>query len=222
MNILDKKVRPDECALLVGIPMTMEEFKADKLSGTKDFAKNKTDEAIQILINELTPVMSAISDTGMHVHRHTTFQTLADVFKEAFAVIIPFTHYLNSKSLMELTDGLYDDAAIEDAIPVDYSGILDLSVCKPIKLADQLNFSRHNLRVRRTWDDLHIPTWAWFYLVFGKILASKPTTYLEAFSQTIQAFLGKSVSGAPVDMLASSLPDDKNFRTLLLPKGQSA
>lgn len=221
MNILDKKLQPDQCALIVGIPMTVEGFKADKLSDNKDFAKNKSDEAISILINELTPVMSAISETGMHVYRRGTFQTLVDVFAQGVALIIPFTHYLNSKGLLELVDGLYNDATIESAIPVDYSGILDLSVCNPTNLADRLNFNRQNLRVRRTRGNLHIPTWAWFYLVLAKILAAKPSTYLDAFAETVKAFLGKSDLPAS-STSASSLSTDKEFQTLLLPKEHGA
>lgn len=193
MTINDAKVTPEQCALLFGIPTTTEEF--DTLSQTsvrRDFARSQDRESIALLLKHLNATIPAIEATGMRVFRRATLDTLAEAFRLGFAVVIMFTHYSLSQRLLELADGMHDDAAIEAVIPKEHACILDLSVCRPISLADRLGFSRRGLIIRRTWRDLDAVLWAWFYLVLSRTLAQRPMPYFEAFEETIRRFLEKN------------------------------
>ena len=192
-EIISRKIiKPENCVMAFGIPITKEDFLKDLKNPYKDFARRFkggwTQYYHQIVSNSDT-ILPEIRKYGAEI------QTIAsdrfrNIFKEnKYDIIILFSHW--QKDTIELYDKAVGITEIVQLIPYEFNGIIDLCVCHPEKLTIALRKERPNCLIRYAQNKATPFIWLYFYLFLFKQLQAKDVNYLEALELTIQKFLNK-------------------------------
>jgi len=183
----NKIIKPYNCVLAFGIPTSEQEFYQDILQPNKEFVKYccsgwpKYYYEVVSLIEHITPKLQAL---GVNIVNKLTLNEFARLFQEnRFSVIILVAHWkkedINGDEFIEFYDGLANVYDVANQIPQDFSGILDLSVCNPEKLALIL---RNRKVLTRYIPKRTIPyIWLSFYTVLFDLLYSHNLAYFDAF-----------------------------------------
>jgi hypothetical protein len=100
-SVLDEIIKPVDCILAFGIPLSKDEFMADCESGDKDFFK-KFDVCNcyeHLFISHFREIEPVLSDLGVTVIHHLTLNDFGHLFKNSKAkIIILFTHWKEEKN----------------------------------------------------------------------------------------------------------------------------
>ena len=197
MNISVKTVKPENCAMVFGIPTTKAQFFDNFRNSEKDFVRHFKGGWAQYynqIVSNSDRILPVLSEFGVTVIQKIDPESFSKLFRESiYDVIILFSHWHNDT--IELSDHLYNISNIVDAIPYEFNGILDLCVCHPENLTILLRRDRPNCLTRYTQQKATPYIWLHFYLVLFKNLMERELTYLQALEITIDAFLhnkGKS------------------------------
>jgi len=190
-------VSPASCVMAFGIPTSREEFvQACDPSGGREFAARnfygnwtRYDREFVSLFRSMLPSWRQI---GLQVECGMTLQDFREVLHSgACQVLVVFTHCNSEDHLIEFFDGMAPMTAVLDAIPQDFTGLIDFCACHPPaeSLLVRIVKERPNCLVKFTPADLEPGMWVRFCHVLFLLLAETPMTYLAALEKTIAQFL---------------------------------
>src|SRR5262249_45343759 len=112
---------------------------------------------------------------------------LGALFRSSFDVIILFSHWKGDA--VELFDSFADPRAFLEQVPDEFSGLLDLCICHPDKLAETLNRHRQNCLVKRITTTATPCFWLYFYWALFRQLKDDDLTYLAALEKVVKMFI---------------------------------
>jgi len=187
--ITDKIIKPSQCAIGFGIPTNKADFYHDKTRQDKDFAKRfKTWPMYKDqIVDHFNQAEVTIKQLGVFVIEQFTLDAFRDFFlQDRFDVIILFSHW--KKQTIEFHDGLKHFSDIIDAVPLDFSGIIDLCVCHPKDLRIGLDNKRPKCIVKFTTEDALPWFWIIFYQALFMYLQLNDSTYIEAVETVFKKF----------------------------------
>ena len=140
-------MRPSDCALLVAVPLQRSEFLADLAAGT-DFlaqfvaAQRSRDIDILWATYDASAGVAAASAERARRHGVTVVQRagLADFARalNAFQVVTLVAHWRAGGLAIEFADGLAPIERVVAAVPQDFDGVLDLTICNAGLLAQEI------------------------------------------------------------------------------------
>ena len=199
-NIAERIVKPEQCALVFGIPLCRKDFFNDQTHLNKSFAKKyhwSWDKYVKELIYDFDLIKPRLIEKGVVIYPGTiTFEKFGTLFSAGFDVIILFSHW--ERDAIEFYDGLVDYRAIVETIPESFDGFLDLSVCSPYSLVIELRRDRQKGLIRQIKrqkekrDEELIPCyWLAFYLALFTHLKACDRNYLQAVEDVIAGFRKK-------------------------------
>ena len=146
-----RAVTPRDCTLAVAIPLTRVEFLDDLRAPEKDFAKSYarrfggfSDDDVWTRYERYARLVRSVADeveaAGVRVIRGARFAALTAALTERHVFTL-VAHWRNhehdaARGRIELTDGLREIDDVVAAIPPDYRGVIDLTVCHSVLLGD--------------------------------------------------------------------------------------
>lgn len=191
-SIVEKIIKPANCALGFGIPTLKPDFHSDLNKENKDFAKHyggKWRKYYHQFISILHEVEPILLNMGITIEYNMTLADYRELLRQKEVVIL-FSHWHKDK--VEFHDGLKDISEIVQTIPISFDGIIDLCICHPTQLSFLIRKKRPNCLVRYIPNKATPAFWLHFYLVLFKHLQKTDNTYLTALEEVIAAFLIKT------------------------------
>jgi hypothetical protein len=117
---------------------------------------------------------------GVGVVRGLTLDAFSQVLtKGDVDVFILFSHW--SDSYIELAGGPAHASAVVDAIPVRYTGFLDLCVCHPVALVEEVTRKRPRCLVRFSAIRAQPFVWLLYFAGLFRLLNTRTMNYLQAY-----------------------------------------
>jgi hypothetical protein len=102
--------------------------------------------------------------------------------------VVLFAHCDGSSHRIEFADGMIPYGPLIEGVEKTYSGILELSVCRPGDFADQLKSHAPRSAVKSVNAHLDAVGWLWFYGAFFSRLAREQCSYAEAIMAASAVF----------------------------------
>ena len=197
--ISERIIKPGQCALAFGIPLSRDDFDNDREHPNKGFAK-KFHGNWNWYVREFAGFFDLfrphLIELGVKLHPALTFEKFEALFSQEFDVIILFSHW--EREAIEFHDGLVEYPKIVERIPGGFDRILDLSVCHPDPLVTALRRDRPKCLIRHIKydeegckDELIPRYWLAFYHALFTHLSAHDLTYLDAVEDVIVSFLKK-------------------------------
>lgn len=188
-SISKKIIKPENCIMAFGIPVSKKRFKDHQLSNKADFAKRfiNWSQYHHQFVSNIEKVIPAIIQLGVSIEPELRLKDFEHLFnKNKIDVVILFSHW--NQNSIEFDDGLAHIQSIVRKIPQDYYGILDLCVCHPDDFTKILRECRPNCLIRYTHQKATPYIWLYFYTVLFNYLKDYNSTYLEALETVIKEF----------------------------------
>jgi hypothetical protein len=183
-------VRPDECLIGFGIPLSEEAFQRQAQSpDSRDFIRSQrlTWNSYRFrFADSCQKVLEHLRLWGVRVVGELTLQAFADAFSRPPRVIILFAHWSDTDGTVELADGLVSCERLVDLVPKDFSGAFDLCVCHPRQLVVLLKQKFPDCPVKFTEKQANALSWIYMYEVLFKILSTEPADYFEALADAFK------------------------------------
>jgi len=189
-------IRPEQCVIAFGIPLTETGFRADLARDDKDFAKQfqywgRYHSEIASTVERLEPVLRGL---GVQVVRDVPLNEFGQLFrKPEFRVVTLFSHWQKADGVqeasVEFADGLKKVSSIVDEVPDSFSGVIDLCVCHPDELAAALRKRCPQGLVKDTSVQATPSFWLHFYHALFTFLRSTGATYFDAVTRVIEEFV---------------------------------
>lgn len=193
-----KPVTPGRCALGFGIPTDEPGFYLSRERSPNAFARRCAGGWVRYEVDVVAPynkVVPTLEELGVRVVRDLTLNTLPDLFR-THEVVVLFSH--SHEDSVELADKFASTDEMLSAVPEDFGGIFDLSVCHgPKKLIDALDGHRPRCNIRHNAGEATPYVWLYFYRFLFHLLAQQPRGYNDLFSDLIKD-LRKHISQSQV------------------------
>ncbi|MBF0339508.1 MAG: hypothetical protein HQL95_00925 [Magnetococcales bacterium] len=170
-------------ALLIALPINREEYQSDRdncQTEPRRYVNSSAcfDHYAEKFIQPVTDLIGSINDTSIEVNHHVSLSDFSQYFSGNHNIIILVTHC--EDGWMEFRDRFYREEEIAEIIPDTFTGILDLSVCQPIKLAKLLDATNDNMIAHVIFSRATPAFWMqYFRILFWRIINSDDS-YLEA------------------------------------------
>lgn len=190
MSDLTFNIRPADCAFVICIPLSKEDFNKDKINIQKDFIRNSGvtwPKYESEIVQPLQKIIPDIEMLGTRVYKKICFSDYQNLFKEENKVIIILAHCLDSIRV-EFSDGLYDIQSIAALTPTSYIGFLDFCICNPVKLAQLISAGNDNCRIRTVNAHVSISLWLYYYWIFIRLINETNTDYFNAVKKASLLF----------------------------------
>jgi hypothetical protein len=187
----EELVTPVDCQVLMAIPTSREGFDRDLRLVSKDFIPNICpvwDMYRFTTVDVFARERERWERCGVEVIEDVTI----DCFRERLArashtVTVLFAHW--AKGGVEFADKIVPIPEVIDAVPVDFRGWLDLSVCHPKELAAGLRRSRGpDCRIKFSHGKAIPSLWMAYYSVLFAYLSRGTYQYLQATESTVVRF----------------------------------
>lgn len=181
-------VTPADCLLLFGIPTTKQAFFADLNRDDKDFAKlfeGRWARYEYQFVSELNRLRKTFLKAGVQLLENGSLEDFRIGIKR-HRVVILFSHWLEDS--VEFSDGLQHISAIAEAIPNDFSGVIDLCVCHPNQLAELVRATKPNCTVKYTTAPATPLMWLNFYSILFQQLHKSPGDYSSTLVELTRAY----------------------------------
>jgi len=188
-------VKPANCALAVGLPTSREGFDKALQTETADLAKRFLggwEQYYSQFAIDFEKIEPQFRNWGVTVVRDASLSDFADLFGRPFDVVILFSHWC--ADAVEFRGGLSGASAVAAAIPLPFSGILDLCVCHPDALARELRIHRPHCLVKHIPGEAAPRYWLYFYRTLFSQLRTRDLTYLPAIEDVAGAFLDSALA----------------------------
>lgn len=136
-----------------------------------------------------------IERNGGRIVEQLTFDKFPSLFSSARIVIL-FAHWREKSGFagegeVEFYDGLVPVNSVANAIPEDFSGVLDLCVCHPVNLVWRVCQWRSQCLVKFSERKVQPRYWIYFYEVLFRILLETEMSYAQALELAAAAFMFK-------------------------------
>ena len=150
MTALEKLVKPCDCALAFGLPLTEEEVRSElSASSNKDWIKHFSAFYPKLSLDTLwrgfyvpevvRPVQQLIQTAqslGVTVYPACSLQQLTEA--AAKHDVLTLVSHWTADGEVELRDGLHSPQNVAELFPAGYDGVLDLMICQSVLLAATL------------------------------------------------------------------------------------
>lgn len=188
-------VKPPDCAIAFGIPVSMEDFQRNCGRGfARQFFNQR--RRIERFLDDYKLTSAVMECCKASVITNLTFEKFGDLFNR-HQVVILFSHAESNS--VEFYEGLVDINKIVDQIPESFDGILDITTCFSRELSRALKRSRPQCSAFYAVEEcLDARAWLFFYKALFMYLKSSDLTYPKASTEVVRAFLNK-VRKVPAD-----------------------
>jgi len=189
-----RDVKTWHCVLAFGIPISREEF-LDALampSSRKSYANSfdggwnsYRSSRFLVTFNRLKPEFKRLK---VNLLPNLTLDKFGELLRnDRYSVITIFSHWDDDQ--LEFGGGFAEIPEIIARVPVDYDGVIDLSVCHPIPLVEGLISRPHRkYQVRSNFEKASPRIWLHFYHLLYANLLLQDLTFAEAFEKTVEEF----------------------------------
>lgn len=184
-------MKPSDCILAFGIPVSETEFWDAKDDEGRDFVTNCC-PVWQVynldIISHFEELAPHFQRLGVRIIRALRLTDLRDLFIDnSDKTIILFSHWKDDS--MEFFDGMASSDAVVREVPSDFTGIIDLCVCHPMNLAVKLRKHLHPDALVKFTDKTNTPhKWFYFYWAVFTILDESDVSYLDALRKSVEAY----------------------------------
>ena len=179
--------RPRDCALLVGIPVTMEDYRAYEGGALEsDFLRQSGMTTAGFLSAVCEPVgesLERIRCYGASVATRVDEGKIADAFRRDVVVLL--SHWSGDR--IEVYGGMLPAAAFAARIPEDYAGVVDLCACHPEGLADAILARCPGATVKYTLVSTTASIWSEVVRLTLLLLRRHRMSYVEALQTVLSA-----------------------------------
>lgn len=185
-----KITKPSQCVLGFGIPTCRHSFTKSLKNPKSDYV-NRYQRSWSYynkkIVNPLNELMPTFDKAGLSIMHNLTLKKFRQLFNK-YEVIILFSHWKEDN--IEFEEGLIPITNVVDAIPGDFEGVLDLSVCHPAKLGQLIREQKENCFAKYTNTKVDPPVlWFNLYSVLFQYLNNEDKYYLDALEDVIDEFL---------------------------------
>jgi hypothetical protein len=193
-SLFDHPTTPSNCTLGLALPTSLDELHQHLAQPEKyDFATHLghlygSDEAIQIweagyqaLSRKITSTLSEVEEHGVQIIRGLKLGDLRYLREGAVTTLI--AHWGEQQSGVELADGIHSPGTIAEAMPENYRGVLDLTVCYSSILLDTIKRSHPNCIVVANKGAAILEFRLIFYKYLIRMMATKSIHYVDATTQ---------------------------------------
>ncbi|MBF0338860.1 MAG: hypothetical protein HQL05_13650 [Nitrospirae bacterium] len=187
-------VKPNNCALAFAIPLDEKSFEQNRKVPDREYIRMKFKDDWNGYYIKVARIYenfkTNFQQLGVNVFYNVTFDCFKGLLeREEFDVIIPFAHFNNKESElhkpgMEFFDGFATIPEIVDAVPYDFTGILDLDVCNSEPLVVKLKEKNLKYLIKSGYGEATPVVWMGFYLMLFRYLYDNNATYIEALEET--------------------------------------
>ena len=185
-TIQNRITKPTSCLFAIGIPITIPSFCKDiDTKIRKDFSRSNILGGLRQFERKIAryskPALNTMRRSGVKVIEECSFvQFCREVQKGNYDAIILFSHWMESTEEVEFFDGMYEYSKVADCFTESFSGIIDLTICRPIKLGKLLRLKLDD-SIIKFLDDIVLPRYALvFYDTLFRLLASGDYNFLTA------------------------------------------
>ena len=188
-------MKPKKCVLAFGIPTSKANFFLDLKRPEKDFPKRFIWSKYYLqIIQHLEEITPSLKEVGLTIITDLTLNKYGNLFQE-YEVIILFSHWKENK--VEFEDGLQEIEKMVNLIPDTFTGIVDLCVCHPKKLASLIRQKKPNCLVKFIDNEATPFLWLYFYSILFRYLKEDEITYLKALEDTAIEFFKSKKNDKP-------------------------
>lgn len=200
---LDKQVDlPSNCGLAIALPLSEEEFFADAEAGSrKDFVpawmKQNRGFASHLVWRRYLPYAQLAIDVareaeqlGVWVQLNSSFEQWRLILRKRKVVVL-FAHHCNKppQDSIEFADGLYAIEHVIAGIPLDYTGVLDFTVCYSLALAPAIKIRNRECTVIMNKGAARLDYRLAIYRQALRLIATGGYSYVDALAEVQLAIL---------------------------------
>jgi hypothetical protein len=182
VSLGDDPILPRNCLVGFGIPTSKDAFESAQCDPNRDFAGRFLggwEQYLDQLIEDIRAFEAAVGPKGVTLVTNLNLRDCGSLFaKGDLRVFILFSHWKDN--CVEFHDGLAPFSSFIKEVPWDFAGILDLCVCHPIALVDELEQSRPHCLVRYIPREAKPVYWLSYYKALFSLLQSGARTYPQA------------------------------------------
>lgn len=184
--------KPDDCAFLLGLPVTKEGFYRSQKTGTASYTKRFLDwpEYCREFLDDYRLLRAKLVQLGVHLVEHSSLDDFNDVWSYGYHAVVLFSHWSNDG--IEYRDGFVSLEDVAAAIPDKILCTLDLCVCHPQRLVEMLNVTHRSLLTKSIWHKADPKYWCMFYEAFFVLLESKEISYPDGIDEIASAFMTRT------------------------------
>jgi hypothetical protein len=180
--------KPADCVVLIALPTSRSGFEWSRAQAQSEYANRFLLgwDQYEGVSDDLTDAVERYKSQGVkHVAVDARQEEWLRTLSEAEVVII-FAHWIESAAgagAIEFWDGPCSVEELVDQIPVDFNGVIDLSVCHPFGFADQVARHRPNCSVCYAEYAVSPSIWAEIYCSIFEVLRRTGMDYREAVTR---------------------------------------
>lgn len=189
MNILRKNIKPTDCLLVFGIPITNEWTHMSAIDQSeKDPNRFINQNGRPFSLKEYQLILpeervDSIEKIGVSVKRCFSKKKINSLFSGKYSVVIFFTHWHDKN--IECYDGFISINDFVDQIPENGKSIIcDLSICHPKDLAHAIKEKRKDYYIHYSGSKLNTKKWLNLLTIFFRVLHEHNVSYPEAWEKT--------------------------------------
>jgi len=193
-----KNTDPSRCLLACAYPLTREDYNRlfDRQPPsdffTSQFKKLPATPKKELVWSDLysrfaaslTRGLKAVESCGGTVIRNFSIEHLAEVSN--FEVFTLYAHYNQFIDRIELSDGLYSRDDFTKAIPGDYQGIFDLTLCNSVYVRNEIKKKFGSQQVISFADTIPIMAGMLFYQQLILNLSRYHINYIDCYRKTVK------------------------------------
>lgn len=190
--ITNRISKPGNCIIGFGIPTSENGFFNCYIDNVDNrFAKGFSSfpEYQSQFIQPYKRISSRMITLGTRIVPDLTLSQFGSMFdRSGVHAVILFSHWQDNGAI-EFKDGFADINSIIDHVPRGYAGILDLCVCHPNSLINQLRPARPNCIIK--WINLKVKpiSWLYFYWALFQYLNHGKKSYMQGLEDLIVALI---------------------------------
>ncbi|MBF0458797.1 MAG: hypothetical protein HQK99_12985 [Nitrospirae bacterium] len=192
--ITEKYIKPGMCTVAFAMPQNQAAFNKDCEDNRKNLARDLFYGIWGKYCDEfLNPfkkggIEAYMKRAGVKLVYDVTLDDYGRLFHdEGRPVDILFAHWY--EECVEFYDGFATVDQILDKIPDSFSGIVDLNVCHPTSLVEEIGRKKGNCVVRSLYTTATPYLWLHVYVQVFKIMEAEDITYIDALNRAIRSIL---------------------------------
>ena len=189
---MDNVLKPADCLIGVAIPLMQHDFFAQQQDTDHEFARcccSSWAKYESEIADPFFVFQERIRKLGVKLTCNMTSEMITGLFTTSNKHITLIAHWSAGK--IELFDKMVTFQDFVLKIPKDYVGIIDLCVCTPEELVNEIKSKRPNCSVRYIQETVSIANWFYFYWVLFQYLQVSEGNYQDAFTKVTKTFLKK-------------------------------
>ena len=189
---------PGDCALALAIPLTRERFltalaQPEKHDFVFHFQKGRGLERAdpefcwQVYEAEelafVSAVCTEVSSRGVTVVNDVELTQLTALFNQfSIVTLVAHSKFVEDKPVIEFSDGLHTTPELIQSIPIDFSGLLDLTICHSVIPAADIRSERRCL-VAGNRKPAELRSRMYLYGLEIELLAKNPRPFVDVIKE---------------------------------------